>query len=552
MSTSNAEIKNSYGVNKEIQSYDEKLAVKCVNGTFVGKEKGKIVEFRGIPFAKSPTGERRWKKPEPVCESDKAFEAYYNGRSPIQVEWKSEKASYYPQSEDCLYLNIWSDLSVKNKTVMVFFHGGSYGWGGTADPLYNGVNFVSAHRDIVLVTVGYRVGLMGFVDFSEVKGGEDFPDAPNLGILDQIEALRWVKKNIAAFGGNPDNITIFGESAGGGSVSLLPIIPEAKGLFNRVIAESGSVALTFSKEECLEYTRELFKGAGASCTDDLMKLSESEIKKLNDKLDLDNNFPQRDGKLIPLDPYQPYRDGYTKDIDILIGTNSDELNYWIGELGGFIPYRVGMSVRYENDVSKLSDEKKKIVKNFMPELKEHNIRRVTEFYNEVLFRLPAVLQAQLHAENGGNVYMYYWKEPSAVKNYGACHAVELAYVFGNIDETIYTGQTADKALSDKIMEMWTTFAKTGNPSIDSLEWEKYNTSGRAAMVLEKEIKLDYDIKKNQRIELMPLLNNSISASYANVKFNVPFVRKALLKIALALGIISGIVSLIIVLLNGGA
>lgn len=552
MSTSKADIKNSYGVNKEIQSFDEKVAVKCYNGTFVGKEKGKTVEFRGIPFAKSPTGNRRWKKPEPVEDSDKAFEAYYNGRSPIQVEWNSERASYYPQSEDCLYLNIWADLTTKNKTVMVFFHGGSYGWGGTADPLYNGVNLVSAHPDIVLVTVGYRIGLTGFVDFSEVKGGEDFPDAPNLGILDQIEALRWVKKNISAFGGNPDNVTIFGESAGGGSVSLLPIIPEAKGLFNRVIAESGSVALTYSKEECMEYTRKLLAGAKASCMDDLMKLSDSELKKLNDKLDLDNNFPQRDGKLIPIDAYQPYRDGYTKDVDILIGTNSNELNYWIGELGGFIPYRIGMSVRYENDVSALSDEAKKLVKDFMPEQKEHNIWRITEFYNEVLFRLPAIVQAQSHAENGGNAYMYYWKEPSAIKHYGACHAVELAYVFGNLDETIYIGNPADKQLSDKTMDMWTTFAKTGNPSIESLEWKKYNPSDRAAMILEKEPKLEYDIKKDQRRLLMPLLRDTISASYANVSFNVPFVKKALLKIALGVGIISGIVCLIIILLNGGA
>jgi para-nitrobenzyl esterase len=121
-----------------------------------------------------------------------------------------------------------------------------------------------------------------------------------------------------------------------------------------------------------------------------------------------------------------------------------------------------------------------------------------------------------------------------------------------LDETIYIGNPADKQLSDKTMEMWTTFAKTGNPSIESLEWKKYNPSDRAAMILEKEPKLEYDIKKDQRRLLMPLLRDTISASYAHVSFNVPFVKKALLKIALGVGIISGIVCLIIILLNGGA
>ena len=301
-----------YGENKRLSGdSDPALTVGCVNGTFAGKTEGDVSVFLGIPFAKPPIGELRWKRPMPVHPDDGVYEAYYNGKSPIQTEWETEQASYYPQGEDCLYLNIWCSCSCTDpkKPVMVFFHGGSYGWGGTADPLYNGKNFVASHPDIILVTVGYRTGLMGFVDLSAVEGGEDFPDAPNLGILDQIEALRWVKQNISGFSGNPDNITIFGESAGGGSVSLLPIIPEAKGLFRRVIAESGSVALTFSKEECADFTRRLLKESGARNMDDLMRMSEDELKRVNEALNMYNNFPQRDGVLIPLDPYEPYKNG---------------------------------------------------------------------------------------------------------------------------------------------------------------------------------------------------------------------------------------------------
>ena len=202
-----------YGENMRLSgSFDPALAVRCVNGTFVGKREDKVDVFRGIPYALPPVNKRRWKRPAPVEPNNGVYEAYYNGKTPIQSEWPTEQASYYPQGEDCLYLNIWrsSDCPDSNKTVMVFLHGGSYGWGGTADPLYDGTNFVSSHPDIILVTVGYRTGLMGFVDFSAVVGGEDFPDAPNLGILDQIEALRWIKQNISGFSGDPDNITVFG------------------------------------------------------------------------------------------------------------------------------------------------------------------------------------------------------------------------------------------------------------------------------------------------------------------------------------------------------
>ena len=281
-----ARIREAWGENRAAEEpYDPALAAVCANGTFLGTRKGQVLCFRGIPFACPPVGELRWKKPQPAPDRGGVYEARYNGRSPIQTEWPSERASYYPQGEDCLYLNVWTaEPRGEKKTVMVFIHGGSYGWGGTADPLYDGENLVRAHPEVVLVTIAYRVGIAGFVDFSGVPGGEAYPDAPNLGLWDQIEALRWIRRNIAAFGGDPDKVTIFGESAGGGSVSLLPFIPEAKGLFRRVIAESGSVALTYSREECRDFTRRLMKAAGADTMRDLLELTEEELAEVNRKV----------------------------------------------------------------------------------------------------------------------------------------------------------------------------------------------------------------------------------------------------------------------------
>ena len=523
-------VRDSYGVNQLITGeYDAALSAKCHNGIFVGKSESDVLAFRGIPFAKPPVGELRWKAPEAAEDCTDVFEAYYNGKSPIQTEWPSEQASYYPQGEDCLYLNLWKNQAdpTEKKPVMVFFHGGAYGWGGTVDPLYDGRNFVTKQSDIILVTVGYRTGLMGFVDLSYLEGGEDFPDAPNLGLLDQIEALRWVQKNIAAFGGDPDNVTIFGESAGGGSASLLPIIPQAKGLFRRAIAESGSVVLTFSKEECRDFTRRLIREAGTKKMSDLMALSEEQLQKINEAVNSYNNFPQRDGRLIPVDPYLPYEEGATKDVDILIGTNSEEMNYWIGEVGGVIPFRFTIPIKYENDLRLLNHEEKQRVKRFMSVMKGHSMFRMARFYDELMFRLPAVAQAEAHAEHGGKAYMYLWTISSAITMRNACHAVELAYVFGNREETIYTGQVADEKISDTIMQMWTNFARTGNPSTDRVIWERYNGTKRATMILSETPHLQDDPLSGRRKLLFPLLKHMINPSYADLDYNVPFVKKVI-------------------------
>lgn len=538
-------IRDSYGVNMTVcGDYDQSLSARCENGIFVGRKSESICEFRGIPFAKPPVGKLRWKAPEPVESSDIVMQAYYNGKSPIQTEWPSEQASYYPQGEDCLYLNIWKNLddTTPDKPVMVFIHGGSYGWGGTADPMYDGKNFVSAHPDIILVSIGYRIGLMGFVDLSYFEGGEDYPDAPNLGILDQIEALRWIQRNIRAFGGNPKNVTIFGESAGGGSVSLLPMIPCAKGLFCRVIAESGSVALTFSKEECREFSKKLKHMSGAQSVSQLQRLSEFDLQQINEKLNQYNNFPQRDGKLIPLNPYKPYENGETADVDMLIGTNAEEMNYWIEEVGGMTPYRLLSSIKFENDMKILSASDKKRVRDFMSLKKEDRIWRMSRFYDEMMFRLPAVEQARLHSKNGGKTYMYYWTVPSTLPMHKACHAVELAYVFGNRDETIYTGEPADKSLSDTVMQMWTNFARTGDPSTDSLTWERYSEPERATMVIDRHPYMQNDILRSQRELLSPLLRYMINPSYAMLDYNVPFIRKA---VAGGLALTAGLAAVII-------
>jgi para-nitrobenzyl esterase len=258
---------------------------------------------------------------------------------------------------------------------------------------------------------------------------------------------------------------------------------------------------------------------------------------INKKVNQYNNFPQRDGKLIPENPYIAYEQGKTKDIDIMIGTNANEMNYWVGELGGIVAYRFSMPIKFENDINALSPENKAKAQKFISGLKGHSIWRISEFYNELLFRLPAVKQAEEHRKNGGRTYMYYWTEPSTMKFRKACHAVELAYVFNNLDETIYTGDRGDEKLARIVQNMWTNFARTGDPSTEEIKWKEYDSLDRETMVLEKDVHMEKDVLKKQRELLFDLLFEFVTMSTSSIHYNVPFVRKAIFKILIILLII---------------
>ncbi|MBP5288720.1 MAG: carboxylesterase family protein [Clostridia bacterium] len=516
-------MKEIYQPNNPITGdYDVNCAAVCKNGAFVGIVNEGVTAFRGIPFAEPPVGPLRWKEPMPASAREGVFEALHNGPTAIQTELDSERASFYHQSEDCLYLNVWTakDFVGAKRPVMVFIHGGNYGWGGTADPLYDGHNFVASHPEIVLVTIAYRVGIFGFMDFSSVPGGEAFPKSGNLGLLDQICALRYIRENIESFGGDPDNVTIFGESAGAGSVSLLPLIPAAKGLFSRVIAESGSIALTYSREEMQPLTRQLLKHSGAKTMADLCALSEAELKKINEKVGQTNNFPERDGIVLPMDLYAAYKNGEAYPVDMLIGTNADELRYWILDLGGLAPFRQTGYLMYEGVMKQFDKQDRRRVNEFLRLQAKKGITskpyQVTELFNELLFRLPAVSQGEMHAANGNRVYQYYWTYPSSIPHLKACHAVELAYVFGNLRETIYTGENPREELSETVRQMWTNFARTGDPSIEGTVWTPYTARDRGTMLLGEKIGLEKDWRETERKYLLPLLRYRINGNSLNL------------------------------------
>ncbi|MBE8955695.1 MAG: carboxylesterase/lipase family protein [Quinella sp. 2Q5] len=313
----------------------ENLNIKTRYGTFNGfVDKNGVSTWLGIPYAQPPVGNLRWHAPEPLKPSDKTFDAKKFGAAAVQAVDPTEDAnSYGVQSEDCLTLNIWKRGEKNNLPVMVFIHGGGFVVGGSVDSLYNGSNFAAAH-DVVIVTLNYRLNVFGFMNLAAIDS--NFEDSGCLGIKDQIAALRWVKENIVEFGGNPDNITIFGQSAGSISCMLLTVTPDAKSLFQKAIPQSGHLLFYNTPETSAKTAEKFMINSGVKTVGDLMKKSADEIKDIYLKVSAggigenpSEYLPTCDGKFLPLNPFQALKDGAARGIKFLTGNVADEWRLWL-------------------------------------------------------------------------------------------------------------------------------------------------------------------------------------------------------------------------------
>lgn len=513
-----------YGENKVIEgAYPDSLAVEASNGIFVGQRDSTLLSFKGIPYALQPTGDRRWQEPKPEPDSRLVREALYFGHSSIQQRWQSSAASLYPQGEDCLTLNVWTaadGMRTARRPVMVWIHGGSYVSDGTVNPRNWGDKFVKAHPEVVLVSVNYRLGLLGFLDLSQLPDGKAFSRSGNLGILDQVEALRWVKRNIRAFGGDPENVTLFGHSAGAGSVSLLASIDEAQGLFRRAIMQSGSVAFTSSREDCQRLTKRVLDATGAKSVADLQALSQDDMIALNDEVGEFFRFPERDGVVVPEDPYERFG-GFNAGIDMLIGTTRDETCYWIDAMGGEENFDMAVQLWYLYISMSLDGTQRSSASRFLDVVPDENPWPVAELLNDLMFRGPAIEMAQRHATSGGRTYMYYWTKPLKDPIYGACHGAEVSYVL-NTGRQIKTGDLHNSALAAEVQQMWVNFATTGNPSTPAHYWPAYETTQRATMILGDTIKLENDPLSEQRRLIAPLISDYISPIFSDLLDKAPW------------------------------
>ena len=487
-----------YGENKKITdgNYDKSLAVKCINGTFVGKKTDDhVIAFKGIPFVgQQPVGDLRWKAPVDIVPDDGVYEAYYNGKAPRQDGNTTQIGGLYPQGEDCLYLNVWksAEASTVKKPVMVWIHGGAFEIGGTSEPREECTNFVKENPDVILVSIEYRLGIFGFFHLSHLPDGKDYPDAQNLGLLDQIMGLKWVHENIAAFGGDPENVTIFGQSAGGGSVSLLPLIEGSHQYFKRVIAESGSPVFTRSTEEAIACTNEVMKELGCKTVADLQKVDVEKFLKTAGKVLELRVWAERDGRNLPLDPYEAYANGAAKDLDFMQGCTKDEMNYFVWGYG-LEGWETFGAARKAKKLAQLTKEEKALVESFCSDIHGEDYEKYSRLFDQFVFIAPLFRMSENQTMAGGKSYTYFFTVESSVPLMRSAHAVELSTVFNHPEENLVTGRQFDETFSKTMRKMWVQFAKTGNPSLSAdqspdgkaKEWPLYDLNDKKIMIFDE-------------------------------------------------------------------
>lgn len=465
--------------------YNTKLAVKTKNGIYVGYKEKKVIFFLGIPYAKPPVGNLRWKAPESLPESDEVFEAEYFGASAIQIEHEGSILKYHRQSEDCLTLSIGTkNLEPdKKKPVIVLFHHGDFSYGGSADPLMYG-ELSDTYSDFVAVSFNYRLGIFGFIDFSEVPGGKDYPDALNLGLLDQIAALKWLKENISAFGGDPNNITAVGFESGAISISLLIACKQAKGLFKRAFIFYGSTESAYETPKFSKKLAEkLLKETATTTMEELKQLPAEILKEAARKIMFNAETaaaPTCDGKLIPKDISKNYRNVADKNIEVIIGIPFNENQTYKSFVGEKL-YEKFIKARLEEILLYLDEKNTQAVRNYIKSQTDIPEIEAKSKVCEQWAALCMYTNAMQLAEAGNKVRLLYWNVKPLIENLGS-GTVAVASVFLGCEKT---SQMYGNAIDSNILEIFQTFMKkfiNGESiqlynneikGVDAIDWELF-------------------------------------------------------------------------------
>jgi len=452
--------------------------LKIYNGLIHGKllEKKSVVVFRGIPYAAPPLGELRWKAPQPVVNWDGVRECVNSPASAMQPKpralkcWTKEfLAPAESISEDCLCLNVWTSArKVTDKLpVIVWIHGGAFMTGSGSVPLYDGEEI--SKKGCVFVTINYRLGVFGFLSHPELSAESDMKVSGNYGILDQIASLKWVKQNIAAFGGNPDNVTIAGQSAGAMSVNALMVSPLAKGLFQRAIAESGGLftsEIGFSKsfQEAETDGKVALEKAGIKNMAELRKKSASEIMSISGSW-----MVAVDNVVIP-----PFSETFEKrkqnDVPLLTGWNADDGVYF-GHLQD--------AITFTNDAIQEYGSKGNEFLKLFPAETDDQAKESQKLVTQLSFGLQNYIWAKKHSLNGkSKVWVYYFSHiPPGKPNFGAFHASEFAYALHTLKYWERPFTDWDYQLENIMSTYWVNFARNGNPNGKNLpQWPSFKVN----------------------------------------------------------------------------
>jgi para-nitrobenzyl esterase len=499
-------------------SSEKQTIVKTKSGKIEGSFEEGLYAFKGIPYAAPPVGQLRWLPPQPVKPWDGIRPAKKFGAIAPQNPMVGGPITHVeqPQDEDCLFLNIWTPgLDDARRPVMLWIHGGAFTIGSGSDAMYDS-DALAKRGDVVLVTINYRLGMLGFLRLKDVTGGK-INATGNEGLLDQVAALKWVRDNIAAFGGDPKNVTVFGESAGGMSIGCLMAMPIAHGLFHKGILESGAGGTVVPLDKANTVAENFLKTLGVKGDDVAAlrglrpeQLLDAEMKlrvqaaRAGEAMMITVTLPVVDGEIIPDVPNQVAKKGSAKNVPVIIGTNLDEWRLFgvmrpgIGKLDKAGMLKVLESFLPAAQVPGLMAEYEKIRKKRGDTIAPFDF--LSAILSDIMFRIPALelVEAQLHNKQLAYNYLFTWKSPVMGGVLGACHALEIGFVFDKYDDTFCgTGPDADK-LARCMQDAWLAFARTGDPSCESIgKWPVYG-SQRMTMMLDKDCHVEAAPYENER------------------------------------------------------
>jgi para-nitrobenzyl esterase len=506
--------------------------VETRDGAVRGFVENGVQVFKGIPYGRSTAGAGRFMPPEPPIPWTGVRETVALGPSapaafgvaaetmnnPDIIAMIEGAAEYVPSSEDCLVLNVWTPGTDPNakRPVMVWCHGGGFFAGSGGGKWNDGTN-LAAHGDVVVVSFNHRLNILGFLYLAELAGGR-YPDSGNVGMLDVVAALEWVRDNISAFGGDPGNVTVFGQSGGGFKISTLMAMPVAQGLFQKAIVQSGSVVRGNPPAVATRHAEWVLDHLGlpagriaeleAIPLDRLMDAATSVLKRVS--VPGENPFaPVVDRRSLPRDPFEPDAPAITAAIPMLIGTTKDESRMLLaGDVTNFDLNDDEMRSRLISFLDVGPRDTDRIIAVFRagrPSATPSDIFFAVT--NARMLWLNAVTQAERKAaQGGGAVFMYRfdWNIPILGGILGAPHGVTVSFVFRTIDaaKSMVGLGPERRPLSNRMSEAWLAFARTGDPNHPGLpHWSRFDSETRATMIFDKECRVVTDPDRAERLAM---------------------------------------------------
>lgn len=472
--------------------------VHVENGLLLGvpSDDKALTVFKGVPYAAPPVGDLRWKAPQRHADWDGVRRA--DRFAPVSIQPQQDESVFYGRefyteklnmSEDCLYLNIWTPAVTGDEKlpVMVWVHGGAFKLGYSSEKEF--ITEAFARKGVIYITIAYRLGALGFMAHPELSAEADYGKSGNYGLLDQIAALQWVNRNIESFGGDKDNVTIFGQSAGAASVQALITSPLAKGLFNKAILQSGGGISTFGHgmdlTQAEEYGVNFVKRLGAQTLADMRKLSVEDILKLQDAEGLGFR-PIVDNYVLKKDSSASIVDGEYPDMPIMIGTCSGELNVLMEDSSI-------TAEQYIDRIRKNFGDKAEGLLQISPIESDQDAQEALLFEGRDRMLASSKAWAITSVEQKRQpVYRYYFNKniPDTDYRLGAFHSSELWYVFMTLDKSWRNFKDIDYKLADIMNSYWVNFAKTGNPNgADLPQWTAWTMQSPNLMLLGEDIKM---------------------------------------------------------------